>query len=98
MIGLIQVGNQAMADRYAYLPVIGLFIMIVWSAADCASSHLGQERLTKFSRHKVSGRSRRRRPLRSIRRHPRSDTLLARRFRALVSRFGRHLQELRSGK
>ncbi len=38
MIGLIQVGNQAMADRYAYLPVIGLFIMIVWSAADCASS------------------------------------------------------------
>ncbi|MGA2355418.1 MAG: hypothetical protein ABSG02_13055 [Terriglobales bacterium] len=38
MIGLIQVGNQAMADRYAYLPVIGLFIMIVWSAADCANS------------------------------------------------------------
>ncbi|HSZ62057.1 MAG TPA: tetratricopeptide repeat protein [Terriglobales bacterium] len=38
MIGLIQVGNQAMADRYAYLPVIGLFIMIVWSAADCAHS------------------------------------------------------------
>ena len=37
MIGLIQVGNQAMADRYAYLPVIGLFIMIVWGAADCAS-------------------------------------------------------------
>jgi protein O-mannosyl-transferase len=37
-IGLIQVGNQAMADRYAYLPVVGLFIMIVWGAADCASS------------------------------------------------------------
>src|ERR1700723_246084 len=38
MIGLIQVGNQAMADRYAYLPVIGLFIMIVWTAADCAKA------------------------------------------------------------
>jgi tetratricopeptide (TPR) repeat protein len=38
MIGLIQVGNQAMADRYAYLPVIGFFIMIVWTAADCANS------------------------------------------------------------
>jgi tetratricopeptide (TPR) repeat protein len=39
MIGLIQVGNQAMADRYAYLPLIGLFVMIVWAAADWASAH-----------------------------------------------------------
>ncbi len=38
MIGLVQVGNQAMADRYAYLPLIGLFIMIVWTAADWAST------------------------------------------------------------
>jgi len=38
MIGLIQVGNQAMADRYAYLPLIGLFVMLVWGAADCASA------------------------------------------------------------
>ena len=38
MIGLIQVGNQAMADRYAYLPLIGLFIMIAWAAADYASA------------------------------------------------------------
>ena len=34
MIGLIQVGVQAMADRYAYLPLIGLFIMICWGVAD----------------------------------------------------------------
>jgi tetratricopeptide (TPR) repeat protein len=34
MIGLIQVGNQAMADRYAYLPMIGIFIMAIWGAAD----------------------------------------------------------------
>lgn len=30
MIGLIQVGNQAMADRYTYIPLIGLFIIIAW--------------------------------------------------------------------
>jgi protein O-mannosyl-transferase len=36
VIGLIQVGDQAMADRYAYLPLIGIFMMIVWGAADAA--------------------------------------------------------------
>jgi hypothetical protein len=36
MIGLVQVGEQAMADRYAYLPFIGLFIMICWGVADWA--------------------------------------------------------------
>jgi len=34
MIGLIQVGGQAMADRYAYLSFIGLFIMICWGVGD----------------------------------------------------------------
>jgi tetratricopeptide (TPR) repeat protein len=38
MIGLVQVGNQAMADRYAYLPLIGVFIMVVWAAADWATA------------------------------------------------------------
>jgi tetratricopeptide (TPR) repeat protein len=38
MIGLVQVGNQAMADRYAYLPLIGLFVMIVWSSAEWAAA------------------------------------------------------------
>lgn len=37
MIGLVQVGNQAMADRYAYLPLIGIFVMIVWAAGELAS-------------------------------------------------------------
>ena len=36
MIGLVQVGTQAMADRYAYLPCIGLFLMICWLVADWA--------------------------------------------------------------
>lgn len=30
VIGLVQVGGQAMADRYTYIPLIGLFIMIAW--------------------------------------------------------------------
>jgi tetratricopeptide (TPR) repeat protein len=34
MIGLVQVGAQAMADRYAYIPFIGLFVMVTWLAAD----------------------------------------------------------------
>lgn len=34
MIGLVQVGTQAMADRYAYLPFIGLFIMLAWLVAE----------------------------------------------------------------
>ena len=37
MIGVVQVGRQAMADRYAYLPFIGLFIMICWGVAEWAS-------------------------------------------------------------
>ncbi len=37
MIGVIQVGTQAMADRYAYLPFIGLFIMVCWLVADWAA-------------------------------------------------------------
>jgi protein O-mannosyl-transferase len=34
MSGLVQVGAQAMADRYAYLPFIGLFLMFCWGVAD----------------------------------------------------------------
>ena len=34
VIGLVQVGAQAMADRYTYLPLIGLFVMIAWGAAE----------------------------------------------------------------
>ncbi|MBW2538391.1 MAG: tetratricopeptide repeat protein, partial [Deltaproteobacteria bacterium] len=30
VIGLVQIGPQAMADRYTYVPLIGLFIMIAW--------------------------------------------------------------------
>jgi Flp pilus assembly protein TadD len=31
VIGLVQVGTQSMADRYTYIPLIGIFIMAAWS-------------------------------------------------------------------
>jgi tetratricopeptide (TPR) repeat protein len=34
VIGLVQVGDQGMADRYAYVPFIGVFLMFTWAAAD----------------------------------------------------------------
>jgi tetratricopeptide (TPR) repeat protein len=34
VIGLVQVGEQAHADRYTYLPEIGLYIMIAWAVGD----------------------------------------------------------------
>jgi len=36
--GLIQVGGHAMADRYAYVPLMGLFIILVWGTADLAQT------------------------------------------------------------
>ena len=38
VIGLVQVGEYAMADRYAYVPLIGIFVMIAWSLADWAQA------------------------------------------------------------
>jgi hypothetical protein len=38
VIGIVQVGSQAMADRYAYMPCIGLFIMIAWGLNQAASN------------------------------------------------------------
>jgi len=37
-IGLVQVGVQAMADRYTYLPGIGIFILVVWGVNDLLNS------------------------------------------------------------
>ena len=34
VIGLLQIGSQAMADRYTYIPLVGLFIIISFAAAD----------------------------------------------------------------
>ncbi|MBM4271309.1 MAG: tetratricopeptide repeat protein [Deltaproteobacteria bacterium] len=34
VIGFVQAGSQAMADRYSYVPLIGIFIMVVWGASE----------------------------------------------------------------
>ncbi len=34
VIGLVQVGVQSMADRYTYIPLIGIFIIVAWGAAE----------------------------------------------------------------
>ncbi len=46
MIGLIQVGTQAMADRYSYLPMIGLSMVIAWGTNEA----LERARLLAFAR------------------------------------------------
>lgn len=38
VIGFIRVGGQALADRYTYIPLIGLFLMIVWGGAEIADT------------------------------------------------------------
>ncbi|MGD0276528.1 MAG: tetratricopeptide repeat protein [Syntrophales bacterium] len=38
VIGIIQAGEQAMADRYAYLSFIGIFVMLSWGVADWLGS------------------------------------------------------------
>jgi Flp pilus assembly protein TadD len=37
VIGLVQAGLQARADRYTYIPLIGLFIVIAWVTSDLAN-------------------------------------------------------------
>src|ERR1700722_10139511 len=39
MIGIVTVGDQAMADRYAYVAYVGLFIALVWTLDEFASKH-----------------------------------------------------------
>jgi protein O-mannosyl-transferase len=45
VIGLVQVGEQGYADRYTYLPSIGLFVVVVWFAGDVAIVRRSRSRL-----------------------------------------------------
>lgn len=50
VIGLIQIGQHSVADRYTYLPLIGIFIMISWGIADLRERwNLGIKPVTIFS-------------------------------------------------
>jgi len=37
VVGVVQVGIQAMADRYSYVPLIGLFVIVAWGGKDLAA-------------------------------------------------------------
>lgn len=47
-IGLIQVGAQAMADRYTYIPSIGLFVVVTWGAVEYFSTRESGKFLLPF--------------------------------------------------
>ena len=50
VIGILQVGNQARADRYTYLPQIGLYLLLTWGATDlCARWRGGRIVLASLS-------------------------------------------------
>ena len=36
VIGIVQAGEQAHADRYAYVPLVGIFVLVVWGLAELA--------------------------------------------------------------
>lgn len=41
VIGILQVGDQAMADRFTYLPLVGLFVVVAWGATDLLAGRRG---------------------------------------------------------
>jgi protein O-mannosyl-transferase len=57
VIGLLQVGEQAMADRYSYLPAVGLFIMAAWGIPDAIRGWPNREALLSLAGALVLGAS-----------------------------------------
>ena len=49
VIGLVQVGEQALADRYTYLPQIGIVLAITWTAADATACIRQLQRFVAFT-------------------------------------------------
>lgn len=49
VIGIVQVGEQAMADRYAYVPLIGIFIIVAWGVPDFLEKWPFKERVLSIS-------------------------------------------------
>jgi len=40
VVGIVQIGRRAMADRYTYIPLIGIFVMVAWGVRDLAACRL----------------------------------------------------------
>jgi tetratricopeptide (TPR) repeat protein len=49
VIGFVQVGKQALADRYTYIPYIGLFIVIAWGLPELVSKWLYRKAVLSLS-------------------------------------------------
>jgi tetratricopeptide (TPR) repeat protein len=49
VIGIVQVGRQAMADRYTYIPLIGVFIIIAWGVPELISKWRYKEKVLPIS-------------------------------------------------
>jgi len=49
VIGIVQVGGQAMADRYTYIPLIGIFIIVAWGVPELISKWRYKEKVLSVS-------------------------------------------------
>jgi tetratricopeptide (TPR) repeat protein len=49
VIGIVQVGGVAMADRYAYIPLIGIFIIVAWGVPELISKWRYKEKVLPIS-------------------------------------------------
>src|SRR5439155_16570504 len=47
--GLVQAGAQSRADRYTYLPLIGIFLIAVWGAAEALAPVLARRPKARFA-------------------------------------------------
>ena len=53
VIGIVQVGGQARADRYTYIPSIGIFIMVAFGVADLVKAFFAKRQLTIASQRPI---------------------------------------------
>ena len=49
VIGIVQVGGQAMADRYAYVPLIGIFIIVAWGLPELMAKWRHKKKVLSIS-------------------------------------------------
>jgi len=49
VIGIVQVGEQAMADRFTYIPLIGIFIIVAWGVPELISKWRYKEKVLSIS-------------------------------------------------
>jgi tetratricopeptide (TPR) repeat protein len=53
VLGIVQVGGQARADRYTYIPSIGIFIMVAFGASDLIKAFFAKRQVTGTARRPI---------------------------------------------